>query len=427
MLRARPSADAGQVSAATASSSAESGETRAPVAAGAVLLLCAIVAAVDLGGPIFYPGLGQIATEFGITPAQAQMTVTVNIIGAAVSQPFLGPAADWLGRRRVLIISLLALASLSLLMLTITDFSVLIAVRALQGFLGSAGIVLARAIAHDMFPDQRQFTRVVSYLVVTTGACSLAGPLIAGALVSEYGWRAPIAMLGVFGAIVTLATFVWFRRNQTSGGMGGVEASTWPGWKALGALLRHPAFYGNTALLSFSMASLFTLFGLSPLMLAGGSGEAPMQVGVLVSLLSLGFMAGALAAGFRPATTGIVRIASAGIAVGFAIIAGSMMASGASLATIVPGGILVALASGYLNPVSLAGALQANPRLAGTASGWSSAFSLLVAGIGTQLATTIYGVNASWLVVIGAVYALFCWLSIKPAMKGSEQTSTASA
>ena len=327
----------------------------------------------------------------------------------------------------MLIISLLALASLSLLMLTITDFSVLIAVRALQGFLGSAGIVLARAIAHDMFPDQRQFTRVVSYLVVTTGACSLAGPLIAGALVSEYGWRAPIAMLGVFGAIVTLATFVWFRRNQTSGGMGGVEASTWPGWKALGALLRHPAFYGNTALLSFSMASLFTLFGLSPLMLAGGSGEAPMQVGVLVSLLSLGFMAGALAAGFRPATTGIVRIASAGIAVGFAIIAGSMMASGASLATIVPGGILVALASGYLNPVSLAGALQANPRLAGTASGWSSAFSLLVAGIGTQLATTIYGVNASWLVVIGAVYALFCWLSIKPAMKGSEQTSTASA
>ena len=311
--------------------------TRAPIALGAALLLCAIVAAVDLGGPIFYPGLGKIAAEFGVTPAEAQFTVTVMLIGAAASQPFLGPLGDRFGRSRVLITSLLALASLSLLTAAITDFTTLIVVRGAQGFLGSAGIVLARAIAHDLFPDQRNFTRVVSYLVVTTGACSLIGPLLASGLVSAYGWRAPVLLLGVMSMIVAIAAFIWFRRvNQDPSGSGD-SATTWPGWRALGAMLGNPVFYGSTALLGFSMASLFTLFGLSPLMLAADAANAPMNVGLVISILSLGFMAGAFAAGLRIASVGMVRAASVLIGIGFVVIA-LMMTNGASLMTIVPGG-----------------------------------------------------------------------------------------
>lgn len=390
---------------------------------GLTLLLCAIVGAVDLGGPIFYPGLGKIATEFGVSPAQAQLAVTVNMIGAAVSQPFLGPAGDWFGRRKVLLASLLALASLSLLTVAITSFPVLIAVRAVQGFLGSAGIVLARALAHDLFVDQRQFTRVVSYLVVTTGACSLLGPLLAGGLVNAFGWRAPVLLLAALSGIVLVVAVLMLRRyTEQQGSLS--EASQWPGWASLGALLRNPVFYGSTALLSFSMAPLFTLFGLSPMLLSAGGDKSPMQVAMLVSILSCAFMAGAFLGGMRTATQGIVRLASVSIAVGFAIIAVAIMMRGVSLTTIVPGGLIIALASGYLNPITLALALQANARLAGTASGWSSAISLVFAGIGTQLATLVSSANSAWLIAIGAGYALLCWLSIKPAMNGDRRSTS---
>lgn len=399
-------------------SSAASHDSRVPVIPGITLLLCAIVAAVDLGGPIFYPGLGKIAAEFGVTPAQAQLAVTVNMIGAAISQPFLGPVGDVFGRRRVLLVSLLALASLSLLAVVVTSFEALIAVRAIQGFLGSAGIVLARAIAHDMFPDQRRFTQVVSYLVITTGACSLVGPLMAGGLVGAYGWRAPLLFLGVFGIIVTIAAFFWFRRTSEARGGSGEGTNEWPGWKALGGLLRNPRFYGSTALLSFSMAPIFTVFGLSPMLLKSGASNAPMQVAWLVSILSCGFMAGAFLCSLRAATFGMVRTASLAIGIGFAIIAVMILANGASLLTILPGGMLVALASGYLNPVSLSLALQVDPRLVGTASGWSSAISLALAAVGTQLATVMYTANVAWLIAIGVGFTLLCWISIKPAMSG---------
>lgn len=394
-------------------------EVRGRAAApGLTLLLCAIVAAVDLGGPMFYPGLGKIASEFGVTPAQAQLAVTVNMIGAAASQPFLGPVGDMFGRQRVLLVSLLALASLSLLAVAVTSFEILIAVRAIQGFLGSAGIVLARAIAHDLFPDQRRFTQVVSYLVITTGACSLVGPLLAGGLVGAYGWRAPVLVLGVFGAVVTTAAFFWFRRSSDAEGRVGDGASEWPGWRALGALLGNPKFYGSTALLAFSMAPIFTLFGLSPMLLTSGARDAPMQVAWLVSILSCGFMAGAFLCSVRAdATLATVRIACAAIAVGFSVVTLMMLARGPSLMTIVPGGLIVALASGYLNPVSLTLALQADSRLVATASGWSSAISLAIAAVGTQLATIIYTADVAWLFAVGGVFALLCWISIKPAME----------
>lgn len=387
--------------------------------AAVTLLLCAIVAVVDLGGPIFYPGLGKIAADFAVSPTQAQLVVTATLIGAGVSQPFLGPAGDYFGRRQVLLASLLALVSLSLLTVVITSFPLLIAVRAAQGVLGSAGIVLARAIAYDLFPDERQFVRVVSYLVVTTGVCSLIGPLIAGSLVAAYSWRAPVLMLAGLGAIVTVATFLWSRRT---GEQRAEDGANWPGWAAVGHMLRNPAFYGGTALLSFSMAPLFTLFGLSPMLLAGGSDSSPMQVATLVSIHSGGFIAGAFLGGVRAAARVPIQLASAAIGVGFAIIALMMLASGASLVTIVPGGLIIALASGYLNPVTLALALQSDPRLVGTASGWSSAISLVVAGIGTQVATLVYNTNAGWLAVIGGTYALLCWLSIRPALAGSPQS-----
>lgn len=400
----------------------------ARAAPGITLLLCAIVAAVDLGGPIFYPGLGKIATEFGVTPAQAQLTVTVNMLGAALSQPFIGPAGDLIGRRYVLLASLLAIVSLSLVTVVVTSFPALIVVRAIQGGLGSAGIVLARAIAHDLFPDQREFTKLVSYLVITTGVCSLVGPLLAGGLVNAYGWRGPVLMLATTSAAVTLGAFLWFRKNGDRRGGSDQAVETWPGWAALGRLLRHPSFYGSTALLSFSMASLFTVFGLSPILLAAGSGKSllpiamPMQVAMMVSILSCGFMGGAFLGGLRPATLLSVRTASAAIAAGFALIALLMIAQGPSLLTIVPGGLIVAVASGYLNPITLALALKSDARLAGTASGWSSAISLALAGVGTQLATLVDGSNLAWLVAIGVGYAFLCWISIKAAMTGSLPT-----
>jgi predicted MFS family arabinose efflux permease len=288
-----------------------------------------------------------------------------------------------------------------------------------QGFLGSAGIVLARAIAHELFPDERQFTRVVSYLVVTTGGCSLLGPLLAGGLVEAFGWRAPVMMLAVVSGLVTIAAIHGFRRKATPASRSADELKQWPGWRSLGALLRNPVFLGSTALLSFSMAPLFTLFGLSPMLLASGVGKAPLQVAMLVSTLSCGFMAGAFLGGLRAATLGILRIACASIAAGFAILSMMMLANGPSLQTIVPGGMVVALASGYLNPVSLALALQADSRLAGTASGWSSAISLALAGVGTQLATVVYGAGSAWLIAIGAIYSLLCWVSCKAATAGS--------
>ena len=411
---------------ATADTDCDAHSVPAP-SAGLVLLLCANAALVDLAGPVVFPALAAIMTEFAVSPAKAQLVVTAHLAGSAIMQPFLGPVADAVGRSRVLIGSLLALGLFYVLAGLAQSFEWLVAARAAQGLFGSAGIVLGRAIARDRSPDASSCTRLVGYIVVTAGVCSLLGPPVAGWLIASVSWRAPMLGLGFASVGVACTTAWWLLRHPSGTSATGLQDATRAPltMKRIGRLLRHPRFLGNTLALGASMAAMFTLVGMIPLWFAVQRGTSSVEVGLWMSAVSAFFIVGAAVASRTavPARTALAW-ASLTIVAGYALVGGLRIGlDPTSSWAIIPGTALVSFAAGYFNPITLAQALDADTAMTGTAAGLSSSLSLAMLAGGAQLSATLLDASPFALLAYGLACAGLCWAGTRWSESGGAPLS----
>nr|WP_263298856.1 MFS transporter [Leifsonia poae] len=100
------------------------------------------------------PVLPVIQRDLGTTTAGATWTMTAWLISAAVATPLLGRVGDMVGKRRIFVGSLLAVALGSVIAALAPTIGVLIVARVIQG-IGGAMFPLAFGIVRDAFPANR--------------------------------------------------------------------------------------------------------------------------------------------------------------------------------------------------------------------------------------------------------------------------------
>src|ERR671917_2589311 len=88
---------------------------------------------------LYLPALPQLAAELEATPSAAQLTITACLVGLAVGQVVAGPLSDRFGRKRPLMIGLVAYALASLACAFAWSVTVLLILRLVQGLAGAAG------------------------------------------------------------------------------------------------------------------------------------------------------------------------------------------------------------------------------------------------------------------------------------------------
>lgn len=166
---------------------------------GLMLALGYVSMAASLSTDMYPPSFPGIAEHFGVGPSAVQLTLTAFMAGAAFGQLLIGSLSDALGRRRTLILGLAVFAACAILAVFSPTLGFLIAVRAVQGFAGASGAVLARAIIADL-ATPRETVRAYSLLFVMIAlGPAVASPL--GALLTELGgWRAALTGLAVLGS-----------------------------------------------------------------------------------------------------------------------------------------------------------------------------------------------------------------------------------
>ena len=169
-------------------------------------LLVMVTLAGTLAMHMFVPALPDAARALGSTSAHMQLTITVYVIGLGVGQLFYGPLSDSLGRRPMLLIglSLYTLASFFAYFAPTTD--ILIGARLVQALGGCAGLALGRAIARDTATPQTAVANLALLnlmMMMGPGIAPFVGTTIDGLL----GWRAIFLVLGVMGAATALG--VW--------------------------------------------------------------------------------------------------------------------------------------------------------------------------------------------------------------------------
>lgn len=229
--------------------------SRDPAAPGlrSILVLGLLSTFGPLSLDLYLPALPELADDLRSSTSAAQLTITACLVGLALGQLVAGPLSDRFGRRRPLLVGLMAYLLASAACAVAPSVEVLVGLRLLQGLAGAAGLVIARAVARDLY-EGRQLVLFFSRLTLVSGLAPVVAPVLGGQLSRVMGWRGIFLVLAGFGAVLLVAgllqheTLAPQRRSS-----GGLRASL----QGFGVLLRDRYFLGAALSAGLAAASMF--------------------------------------------------------------------------------------------------------------------------------------------------------------------------
>jgi EmrB/QacA subfamily drug resistance transporter len=181
------------------------------------LVLCLGVSSFSLLQSMVNPVLPTIQAALHTDQATVTWVLTAYLLSASVCTPIIGRVGDKVGKERMLVVALVALAAGSLLAAVATSIGVLIVARVIQG-VGGGVLPLTFGIIRDEFP------RAKVAGAVGTSAALLAvgggvGLVIAGPLVDalSYHWLFWLPMIMTVIAAICAAVYVPESPERTPG------------------------------------------------------------------------------------------------------------------------------------------------------------------------------------------------------------------
>src|SRR5882757_4363935 len=119
-----------------------------------VLVLVALITAfAPLSMDLYLPGLPDLRADLGASDQQAQMTVTLCIVGLALGQFWTSLIPDRFGRRRPLVVGMTGWVIATVLCALAPNITAILALRLCQGLGAGVAIALARTVVADLDPD----------------------------------------------------------------------------------------------------------------------------------------------------------------------------------------------------------------------------------------------------------------------------------
>jgi MFS family permease len=146
------------------------------------------VAAFALLQSLVIPVLTTVQHQLHTTQAAVTWVLTAYLLSASIMTPILGRVGDMIGKKRVFVGTLVALAVGSLLAAVAPSIGVMIVARVIQG-VGGGMIPVAFGIIRDEFPREKVAGAVGSLASLTAAGAGL-GIVLAGPIVNalNYHW-----------------------------------------------------------------------------------------------------------------------------------------------------------------------------------------------------------------------------------------------
>jgi len=167
-----------------------------------VAFIAAVMAVNALGVDLMLPALADIGRDLLVSQANhRQWVVTVYMVGFGAGQLVYGPLADRVGRRPVLIATLIGFIAASVFAASSVTFAALLGARLLQGLMSASTRVLAVAIVRDG-ASGRQMARTMSIAQMIFFIVPILAPTLGQGLLAFGPWRFIFYALGGFAAFV---------------------------------------------------------------------------------------------------------------------------------------------------------------------------------------------------------------------------------
>lgn len=204
------------------------------------LLFPAII--MPLAGWMFTVSLPAIRDDFGISAEVAAWIATAFSLPFMILMPVYGRISDGLGKRRLLLFGITLFGLGNLLAILSGDLRGLIFGRILQG-IGASGIFpLSLALLTERFPPDQRGKAMGLYSTMGPVA-GVIGPVLAGIIVSSYGWRLSFVPAVLFSLLALVVVYIMIPSSIRHIRFDFLRAFDWIGVALLATLLTLLLFY----------------------------------------------------------------------------------------------------------------------------------------------------------------------------------------
>lgn len=256
-------------------------QTTVSVSFGLMASLTAIMSMTAYSVDSFLPAFPVAADAFGVRPSALQLTLSAFLIGIAAGQLIFGPLSDRLGRRGPLITGAAVCAAAAIVAAIAPDVTTLIVARFIQGFAGSSGTVISRAIIRDRTVGDAT-ARTLASLAVGVGALNVFSPMIGGLLVQLFGWRGPLWFLAAVAVLLLIVVVAVVPETHQQHHR--ETHARWLGLPGIARHLRNRVFLIYVIVQAGSYATLMAYVSASPFVYQDLLGFDGAQFGLLFSL-----------------------------------------------------------------------------------------------------------------------------------------------
>lgn len=369
-----------------------------------LLLLVVMTGIAPISLYILVPALPVLATTFGRDISIAQMTVSLYMVGIALSQLIMGPLSDKFGRRPVLLSGLALMVAASVACIFAETLPQLIAARFFQALGGASGMVVSRAIIRDIYERDR-VASMISLVIAALMIGQMVSPLTGGLIETAFGWRAIFyaITIGALAVAVGIAIALPETRRNRAVGSGGFRSD-------VRTLIKSRAFIGYVMCQVLASQIIFTFAGGGPYIVVTQMGRTSAEYGAWFATTGFAYLVGnLLCVRFAPRHS-LEKLIWSGLALQ---LCGSLLnllwsftGWNEAPAWLFGTQMIVMVGNAFVMANSAAGAISIRPEAAGTASG---AMGFLQQGIGalmSQFGAYLGGHSATTLPLTSAVLAI---------------------
>ncbi len=340
-----------------------------PVVSGPsfLLVLGVLMAFGPMSVDMYLPALTAIGAEFNAAQVEVQSSLSSFFLGFGIGQIFWGAMGDWLGRRRPamagIVLFAIACAGCSLSH-SVAELTVW---RFIQALGGCAGPVLARAMVRDVFERDRAAS-VLSLMMLIMGIAPIVAPLIGGQLLLFSDWRMVFGVQAFFGLIAFVGLLLLPETLSPDNRRPAKLSSMWQGYRGL---LVSRQYLGYAFCSAFIFGGMFAYISGTPYVYIQIFDVSPQMYGFLFGINILGMMTVSTINSrivLRLGTDRVLRIGCTMAAI-FGVALAIVGATGfGGLPGLVVALLLFLSMNGMVGANSMAGAMSAFPRAAGSAA-----------------------------------------------------------
>ncbi|MBD0383209.1 MFS transporter [Paenibacillus sedimenti] len=159
------------------------------------------------------PMLPLFTQEFGISETLSSMSLSVVVFCISTCLLFYGPLSDALGRKSIMVWTMLGSILTTLLLSLVPGYSALIGLRALQGVFLAGLPSLAMAYMSEEFAPRALGISIGMYISANSLG-GMSGRIIGGILADLWGWRSAFLIIGLASGLFWVCFTVMLPRSR---------------------------------------------------------------------------------------------------------------------------------------------------------------------------------------------------------------------